>query len=388
MKLLRIQGVVRLAQRVRRELAQPASGAHRAHLQQLVTEGLAQVQRILAAHGATIEQLPAPTRQAYQFLANLKLDAPAPQATSPSMRSSGDVTLVGLKSFWERLLDSLARATLPAEYDRLHHSIAAASERIERDLQLQGLDGGRLTDTSRTIRGWLAYFRQRECFDVYVAALGRVRPIFTTALEQQSRFRPPAIMHFRPVPGLYRLRGYADGTRVLLPTPMISFPDELFRALGDAILAGHSRRHVVEAVAGEEYQAIQAELEALGGLVERTAGLHHDLAAAFARVNARYFDDALSRPQLTWNRTFTGRKFGHYDPVRNTVMISCSLDRADVPEFVLDFVLYHELLHKQLGVDWRDGHATAHTPEFRAAERRFERHAQAEAAIKRLAAGH
>ena len=388
MKSLRIQGVVRLAQRVRRELAQPASGAHRAHLQQLVTEGLAQVRRILAAHGATIEQLPAPTRQAYQFLANLKLDAPAPQATSPSMRSSGDVTLVGLKAFWERLLDNLARATLPAEYDRLHHSIAMASERIEGNLQHQGLDGGRLTDTSRTIRGWLAYFGQRECFDVYVAALGRVRPIFTTALEQQSRFRPPAIVHFRPVPGLYRLRGYADGTRVLLPTPMISFPNELFRALVDAILAGHSRRRVVEAVAGEEYQAIQAELEALGGLVERTAGLHHDLAAAFARVNAQYFGDALSRPRLTWNRTFTGRKFGHYDPVRDTAMISCSLDRADVPEFVLDFVLYHELLHKQLGVDWRGGRATAHTREFRAVERRFERHAQAEAAIKRLAAGH
>jgi hypothetical protein len=91
---------------------------------------------------------------------------------------------------------------------------------------------------------------------------------------------------------------------------------------------------------------------------------------------------------LTWSRTFTGRKFGHYDPIRDTVMISCSLDRSSVPVQALDFVMYHELLHKQLGVDWRSGRAAAHTPEFRAAERRFDHYQEAEALLKRVANEH
>jgi len=93
------------------------------------------------------------------------------------------------------------------------------------------------------------------------------------------------------------------------------------------------------------------------------------------------------RPRLTWSRSFTGRKFGHYDPIRDTVMVSSSLDRDNVPQYALDFVVFHELLHKELGVDWRNGRAAAHTPEFRAQERRFEQYREAEAALKRLAIG-
>ena len=71
--------------------------------------------------------------------------------------------------------------------------------------------------------------------------------------------------------------------------------------------------------------------------------------------------------------------------VRDTVMVSSSLDSADAPEFVVDFILYHELLHKKLGVSWRNGRAMAHTTAFRQAERLFPRHAEANAALNGLA---
>jgi len=56
-----------------------------------------------------------------------------------------------------------------------------------------------------------------------------------------------------------------------------------------------------------------------------------------------------------------------------------------VPAFVVDFLVYHELLHKKLSVTWRDGRRRAHTPQFRQAERRFPRCAEAQAVLKRLA---
>lgn len=84
---------------------------------------------------------------------------------------------------------------------------------------------------------------------------------------------------------------------------------------------------------------------------------------------------------------FTGRKFGHYDAIRDAIMISSTLDRGDVPEFVVDFVVYHELLHKKLGGVWRNGRREAHTDEFRAEERRFAHFDEAEKVIRRLALG-
>jgi hypothetical protein len=195
------------------------------------------------------------------------------------------------------------------------------------------------------------------------------------------------LLEFRPISGLYKLRGYRDGTRIILPTPMICFSEDLLRAMAEVMFHGTSKQPIWEATSSEEYQSIQAELEALSGVQEHTPGVYHDLGPSFDRVNGKYFDGGLTRPRLTWSRTFTGRKFGHYDPIRDTVMVSSTLDHADVPAFLVDFVMYHELLHKNLGADWRNGRQAVHTPDFKAEERRFEQYAAAEAALKILATG-
>lgn len=81
-----------------------------------------------------------------------------------------------------------------------------------------------------------------------------------------------------------------------------------------------------------------------------------------------------------------GCKFGHYDFTTDEIQISPMLDTPDVPAFVVDFVMYHELLHKRFGLRWSNGRGAAHTPVFRREERRFERFNEAEAALNRLAA--
>jgi hypothetical protein len=66
-------------------------------------------------------------------------------------------------------------------------------------------------------------------------------------------------------------------------------------------------------------------------------------------------------------------------------MVSRTLDQAQVPEFVVDFLMYHELLHKQHGIHWVNGRGLAHTRAFYADERRFERFEEAEEWLKKLA---
>ncbi len=290
-----------------------------------------------------------------------------------------------MNSFRQTVLQDLASSTSPGERSELFDSIRSTAQDIERNLQERGIRLRDLTRQSRAIRGWLAFFADRGNFDAYVAAVEKARPFFDAALGRSHRFLPPAAVEFHTLRGLYRLRGYRDGTRVILPTPMIVFSRELFEELAEASVSTGSMQQVMAATTGEAYQSIQAELEALSGVEAHAAGVHRDLATSFDRVNARYFGGDLDRPRLTWSRSFTGRKFGHYDSIRDAVMITCSLDRAQVPEQALDFVVYHELLHKKLGESWRNGRATAHTPEFRRQERLFDGFAQAEAVLKKVA---
>jgi hypothetical protein len=87
---------------------------------------------------------------------------------------------------------------------------------------------------------------------------------------------------------------------------------------------------------------------------------------------------------LTWNRTITHRKFGHYQPTTDTLMVSITLDQAEVPVYAIEFVMYHELLHKQLGVEVVNGRRYAHTSEFRARERAFPHYEQAQVFLAQL----
>jgi hypothetical protein len=67
-------------------------------------------------------------------------------------------------------------------------------------------------------------------------------------------------------------------------------------------------------------------------------------------------------------------------------MISRVLDHPRVPAAAIDLVMYHELLHKRLGVQVINGRQYAHTPAFRQAEREFRGFEAAQAFLKRLPA--
>jgi hypothetical protein len=148
-----------------------------------------------------------------------------------------------------------------------------------------------------------------------------------------------------------------------------------------------NRQQVQEAMLSESYQKILTELDLLSGIVEQTMGVCYDLVVSFDRINATYFNGSLSRPRLVWSQTFTSRKFGHYDRTHDTVMVSMSLDKKNVPEYVTDFIMYHELLHKTLGITWNKYRKAAHTPQFLDDERRFHRYDEAKDVLKKLASG-
>ena len=352
----------------------------------MVADALRDVHRIVTKHGVAVDHLPAPTRRAYKFLATLDIDSiPSRGAAESGYPVRGSVSLRGIKSYLDGLLARLAEPVCPDEPNELYHSIQSASRNIEAHLQSDGLTVTDLTTQSRAARGWLAFFAERENFDAYLGAVARARQAFESVVRHHARFSVPVVIEFRPTRGLYRVRGYSNATRVVLATPMICFTIEMFGPLAEAAINGGPKQALVEAASSEAYQGIQAELEVLSGVVQQTAGVHRDLDASFNRVVATYLGGSLPRPQLTWSKVFTGRKFGHYDPVRDTVMISCTLDRTDVPEFVLDSVMHHELLHKKLGVGWHNGRRKTHPPDFRKEERRFERYHEAEAILRRLA---
>lgn len=114
------------------------------------------------------------------------------------------------------------------------------------------------------------------------------------------------------------------------------------------------------------------------------AGVCFDLAEVFETVNQQHFAGVVSRPQLGWSPHRARTLLGHYDPHHHAIVLSRLLDHPRVPRLVVDFVMYHEMLHIQIPVVQRGARRSIHPPEFREAERQFPAYAEAKAFLKRL----
>jgi len=389
MNTIRIKGLVKTASHVRQELSGSLSHERRDMLQKRVRNTLRQIDDIVNQADATVDSLAAPSLKAYRFLSNLDFDAIDCSDTAPANnRPVGSISFRGLRRSLQWILEQWPLALKEERLQEVYQHLLSRSEHLEKLIDDDSISPEQLTRETREIRGWLAYFAQREHFDNYVAALRTATSCFVDAARSLPNLPNEVTIYFRPMRGLYRMRKYRNLLMVQLPTPMVSFGRNTFEALaGLALHKNGQKQTIMEAMLDESYQSVFCELELLAGVTDNSKGVWHDLAKSFERVNAAYFNNSLVRPRFLWSTVFTSRKFGHYDQAHDTVMISASLDRNDVPELAVDFIMYHELLHKKLGVVWTNGRKFAHSADFSREERQYLDYDKAQIVLKKLAGG-
>jgi hypothetical protein len=103
----------------------------------------------------------------------------------------------------------------------------------------------------------------------------------------------------------------------------------------------------------------------------RPGGAYHDLASLFLRLNRQYFRNALPTPRLGWSTRDWRTQLGCFDPALQQIVISRQLDRKGVPEYVVAYVLYHEMLHLKHPMRFAHCRRESHSARFRKEENKF-----------------
>jgi len=101
----------------------------------------------------------------------------------------------------------------------------------------------------------------------------------------------------------------------------------------------------------------------------------HDLVKIRDSLNNSYFENR-STAAITWgrkpNKSTRSVRLGCYDPVDNRITISRRLDRRDIPHYMVEYVVFHEMLHEIIGIGKRaDGKRDIHGKTFRLLESQF-----------------
>jgi len=170
-----------------------------------------------------------------------------------------------------------------------------------------------------------------------------------------------------------------NGGELRLHHMFLEAPDDVREALGRWLRVG--RRAQVASERLDDW--IHSELARLPKPV-RAVRLHpsgrtHDLgpltAALLAGEFRGDFEGELAPPGVTWGRRTSSRsrrslRLGSFEPATHLVRVHPVLDQAGVPEWFVNFVLKHELLHAVLPPYRTEaGRWVHHSPVFRRRER-------------------
>lgn len=154
----------------------------------------------------------------------------------------------------------------------------------------------------------------------------------------------------------------------------------LFRATPPAHWVRHYRQYMNRKEVRRLHQTVRAARSRK--YISGPQGKVYDLAELFHSLRERYFPPLMPAPQLGWSRRPSQTLLGHYDHAHNAIILSSWLDRPEVPRYVVEYVMYHEMLHMKHPVEPRRHRRSVHPPAFREDEKRFAHFAEAKAWLK------
>lgn len=290
----------------------------------------------------------------------------------------------------EKVLNASQSPTALKElHDNLLQQITSALEGIEGKLTASGLTAADLAVRSRRAYQWLKFLSLTGNLSTHLDALQRINLFLPKMKKVVGKSCIVYQIGFYHQSALYKVDKQGSQVETIAQESFCGAPDSVLIPLLELSLdpSNKGARAVLRDYAfSEEYRIVRKYLEYLAVPPDSfAAGQLFNLGDSYERVNQEYFLGKLGRPHLTWSSRLTHRKFGHYQWDTDTVMISKALDQPGVPEIVIDFVVYHELLHKKLGVKKTKHNRIAHTQAFREAEERFTEIKKARQHLNRIA---
>ena len=226
----------------------------------------------------------------------------------------------------------------------------------------------------------------------------QITEIYKNALLSidSAQKNPSLKVEFYPYVGISNRIRRRDGTLFIRISDLLRDAPEEFHAALAQILIRKLYRRRIPAVVMEIYRAylrqvhihektVENRRERGRKIVTTAKGETYNLDEIFLFLNQIYFQNSLPTPVLTWSAKKTFRILGHHDAAHQTIAVSKFLDDARVPHYVVEYVVYHEMLHIKHPTIFQNGRRYNHTPAFRRDEENFAYFEEAEQWIEQNA---
>ena len=391
--MVRISGIVKTAERVKSQLQHGINPQEVDSLKAFVLNSLHTIERICTEANTTPDSLPTRSRKAYYYLKgidwhNLPLtersrEEPTSMSTPITPPTLRIKNIVKQQKNIQQQIGQLKPNHTDSQLESIGQALTDCIREIDRICQQNKLTPAALTTPSRKAYAWMKFLTDKDNLKLHIQTTQRVKILANRAITTHKSDISEIQVIITNYNGLYKYKNNRQGTIELqLSEGFIQAEDKILEAIINATIQGNNpqdKQLIRHSSSTEEYSDIILELDLIADLdAETPQGNYYDLEALFHPINQEYFAGKMVKPRLTWNKTLTHRKLGHYEPLRDRVVMSRTLDSLQVPQMVVELVLYHELLHKHHGAKLLNGKRMVHTPEFRRSERKFKHYKEAQ----------
>jgi hypothetical protein len=267
--------------------------------------------------------------------------------------------------------------TIPAQ---LHNT----TNQIETICTKHQLTPTALAKPSRNAYTWMKFLTNPNNLQLHFDTLVRSINISQEIIKTQGSGQ--IFIEFTHGSNLYKFRTINNLTTLNISESFIHSSDQVLTAVLQTAL--HQKNTTASEIIrkfslSEECSDVLLELDLIAQIATETAqGNIYNLDHLFSSINHQYFAGTMSKPRLMWSNILSHRKLGHYERTRDRIVISKILDHERIPQYLIEFILYHELLHKHHGIQWLNGKCMVHTPEFKRSERKFSQFEEAGTFLK------
>lgn len=268
------------------------------------------------------------------------------------------------------------------EASRTHQNIQGLAKslhkichQIDKRLDTLGIQPGNLPSRSMYAAVWFLFLRQSDHLEQHLALVTDLQTRFVQGMRLSHN--PPAIDLY-PSTYLFKLVPRPHTFTLMLHEGFLTAPAQVRTQLVQLAEKSRSKKKVFNQLKAYSKSApYRAVVQAMNQHAKAVyyepdaVGKFSHLKDSFQRVNWAYFEGKQSLPHLQWSKRATTRKLGHYNPIPDTIQVSNVLDNPKVPEYVLDYVMYHEMVHRTLGIEEINGRKSSHNAAFHALEREY-----------------
>jgi len=368
--MVRISGVVKTADRVKRQLQQGIDPTEIDSLKAFVCRSLDTIENICTEANDSPDRLPIRSRKAYYYLKNIDWQnlpltkrspaEPTPIATVNPARTLRISNLVKTQKQIQKQLGQLPFDYSDSQLELIRQVLRDRVQEVDRICQENKLTPAALTTPSRKAYAWMKFLTDNHNLKAHIGTTHKIKNLTKATLRNIRSSISEIQVTITNYTGLYKYKQNRQGQIELqLSEGFIQAEDSILESIIRMIVKGSNPqdKHLLRDFGTtERYREITLELDLIADLdAEVAQGKYYDLEVLFDSINQEYFAGDMVKPRLTWNKVLTHRKLGHYEPLRDRVVMSRSLDNSSVPQMVVELVLYHELLHKYHGAKWLNG---------------------------------